>query len=41
MLVIGWENGTVTLWNDEQKNAKEETAVHRDPVNLVMFNPTG
>lgn len=37
-LAIGWENGTVTLWNDDQKAAKEETSVHKDTVNLIVFN---
>ncbi len=41
ILAIGWENGTITLWNDDTKNAKEEPSIHKDPVNLVMYNPSG
>jgi intraflagellar transport protein 140 len=39
-LAIGWENGTITLWNEENKMAKEEAQAHKDKVNLIVFNDT-
>lgn len=41
ILAIGWENGTITLWDADAKQAKEETMVHKDTVNVVMFNQNG
>jgi len=40
-IAIGWENGTITLWSEESKMAKEECNVHKDKISIIVFNPTG
>lgn len=40
-LAIGWQNGVVTLFNEDQKMIKEEAGVHKSPIILIVFQPSG
>ena len=33
--------GTVTIWNEENKMAKEEGNVHKDKISIIAFHPSG
>ena len=40
-LAIGWQNGGVTLFNEDQKMVKEEAGVHKSAVILIVYQPSG
>eukprot|EP00128_Syssomonas_multiformis_P008566 Colp12_sorted_trinity150504_noHs@28720 len=41
LLVIGWSNGTVTLWNEHEKTAREDNNIHKGAVRFADWNPCG
>ncbi|CAD8141887.1 unnamed protein product [Paramecium octaurelia] len=40
-LAIGWQNGTITIWQEDTRTAKEESAVHKEEINLIQYNTSG
>ena len=40
-LAIGWQSGVLTLFNEDQKMIKEEAGVHKSPILLIVFQPSG
>ncbi|CAK55887.1 unnamed protein product (macronuclear) [Paramecium tetraurelia] len=40
-LSIGWQNGTITIWQEDTRTAKEESAVHKEEINLIQYNTNG
>lgn len=40
-LAIGWQNGCVTLFNEDQKMVKEEPGVHKAAILFIVFQPSG
>ena len=41
VLAIGWDNGRITIWNEDTKAPKEEGKPHVDPIMMIRFNPSG
>ena len=33
--------GTITLWSEDTRTAKEESAVHKEEINLIQYNTNG
>lgn len=33
--------GTITLWDEATRSAKEESAAHKEEVNLIQYNTNG
>ncbi|CAD8148851.1 unnamed protein product [Paramecium pentaurelia] len=40
-LTIGWQNGLITLWSEDTRTSKEESAVHKGEINLIQYNTNG
>lgn len=41
ILAIGWENGEVVIWNENDHELHETSTNHKTAVNIVAWNPSG
>ena len=40
-LAIGWNDGVLTLWNEDQRLTAEDKVVHQGTVTHITFSPDG
>lgn len=40
-LAIGWNDGTVTLWNEDERLTREEKNAHKAPLTSIVFSNDG
>ena len=41
ILVVGWEDGKISLWNDNEKKAKEPSQVHEAKIRFLKWSDAG
>ena len=40
-LALGWEDGTVTIWTEEDQTTKDDKTIHKAPIACITFSPDG
>ena len=40
-LAIGWDDGVVTLWNEDDRLSREEKVLHKAPITNITFSSDG
>ena len=40
-LAIGWSDGCVTLWNEDQRMTREDKVLHKAPLSIITFSSDG
>jgi len=40
-LAIGWSDGCVTLWNEDQRQTREDKLLHKSPLTIITFSTDG
>ena len=40
-LAIGWNDGCVTLWNEDQRQTREDKLLHKSPLAIITFSTDG
>ena len=40
-LAIGWSDGCLTLWNEDQRMTREDKVLHKAPLTIITFSPDG
>jgi intraflagellar transport protein 140 len=40
-LAIGWSDGCLTLWNEDQRLTREDKVLHKTPVSMITFSADG
>lgn len=40
-LGLGWEDGTVSIWTEENQSFKEDRTIHKSEIRCIVFSPDG
>ena len=40
-LAVGWEDGAVTLWNEDDRLSREEKVLHKSNITNITFSSDG
>lgn len=40
-LAIGWNDGCITLWNEDARQTREDKVVHKSQITIITFSPDG
>jgi len=40
-LAIGWSDGCLTLWNEDQRMTREDKVLHKAQLSIITFSPDG
>ena len=41
ILAVGWENGEVVIWNENDHELHETSMHHKGAVTIIQWNPSG
>ena len=40
-LAIGWDDGAITLWNEDERLTREEKVLHKAAISIITFSSDG
>ena len=41
VLAIGWLDGTLTLWNEDERLSRDDKTIHKASINNITFSNDG